>query len=193
MLPCRRTWRASIGITMIFGLFSHRVINFDQITIHLVKDNKPKVSSMAGHSILPFCINEQYIEGVDQFIYFGSIVFADGGTKLNITRRFQRARSRSWSQRYPVEIASRQYFLWSRSSTWKVATLLLKDSKHSLTPFSVAMVRVLWPDKISNEELRRHTRAKVAADRSRFTKWWQLHCWLCHAMDSTIPEWLMSG
>lgn len=64
-------------------LLSHRVIDLAQIALDLKKKagsrlclntNKTKILSLTCHCPLPICINDQNIEGLEQFIYPGKVV-----------------------------------------------------------------------------------------------------------------------
>lgn len=50
-----------------------------------ISTNKTKVLSLAGHRTLPICNTGWNIKVVEQFVYFGSVVSADGGTELDVT------------------------------------------------------------------------------------------------------------
>lgn len=69
-------------------LLSHRIIDLHQMAVDLEKEagrvelkiniNKTKDFSSTDHRTLPIFFIGQNIEGVDQFVYLGGMVSADG-------------------------------------------------------------------------------------------------------------------
>lgn len=79
-----------------------RVMDLGQVVLDLeevsripmeVHINKTKVPGLIANHTLPICIDGRNIEDVDQFVYFGSVISVDGGTKLNIIRPINSTKS----------------------------------------------------------------------------------------------------
>lgn len=68
-------------------LLIHRIIELGQLTLDSL------AFSLTAHCTLLICINEQNVEGVDQFIQLDRIVSADSGIKFDANRRINYATS----------------------------------------------------------------------------------------------------
>ena len=144
----------------------------------------------------PVKINENEIEDVNTFTYLGGVVTSTGGCDEDITNRLGKAKAqfrrlrKIWSSsKFSIQTKVKLYnslvlsVLTYGSETWKTT----EHDKKKLDTFQNRclrqMLRIRWPEKISNEELLRKTRTSKVSDKVANRKWG----WIGHVlrMDNT--------
>ena len=129
-------------------------------------------------------IDRQTIDDVDTFTYLGGVVTSKGGCDEDISNRlckakaqFRRLRkvwsSSNFSIRTKIKLFNSLVIsvLTYGSKTWKTT----EGDKKKLDSFQNRclrqLLRVRWPDKISNEELHRRTRTTKVSEAIKERKW----------------------
>ena len=114
----------------------------------------------------PISVNSRDLPMTEKFTYLGSIIKTDGGTKEDITNRISKARSihrnmiNIWrSGQYSIQTKLKLYnscvlsTLLYGSECWRMTD----HDRAKLSAFHTTslrqILRIFWPDKISNEEL----------------------------------------
>ena len=158
--------------------------------------NKTKVMRLNPNVQKPVKINENEIEDVNTFTYLGGVVTSTGGCDEDITNRLGKAKAqfgrlrKIWnSSKFSIQTKVKLYnslvlsVLTYGSETWKTT----EHDKKKLDTFQNRclrqMLRIRWPEKISNEELLRKTRTSKVSDKVANRKWG----WIGHVlrMDNT--------
>lgn len=127
--------------------------------------NKTKVMRLNSNVKTPVKINENEIEDVNTFTYLGGVVTSTGGCDEDITNRLGKAKAqfgrlrKIWSSsKFSIQTKVKLYnslvlsVLTYGSETWKTT----EHDKKKLDTFQNRclrqMLRIRWPEKISNEE-----------------------------------------
>ena len=129
-------------------------------------------------------IDGQELEEVDQFTYLGSKVTNEGGASEDIKARLQKARgaflslSQVWkSSLYSVKTKVRIYnsnvrsVLMYGSECWKMTVADTKKCEAFNNRCLRRILRVFWPNKITNMELRKRTETQTIEESIRLRRW----------------------
>ena len=151
-----------------------------------LKINIGKTKSMRLNTKIdrPLRIDGQELEDVDQFTYLGSKVTKEGGASEDIKSRLQKARSaflslnQVWkSSLYSVKTKLKIYnsnvksVLMYGSECWKMTVADIKKCEAFNNRCLRRIIRVFWPNKISNIELRERTKTQTIEESIRLRRW----------------------
>ena len=170
-------------------------INANQVGLK-INTKKTKVIRLNSRIKDPVKIDDQEIEDVNTFTYLGGIVTSTGGCDEDINNRLGKAKvqfrrlKKIWSSsKFSIQTKVKLFnslvvsVLTYGSETWKTT----ERDKKKLDTFQNRclrqILRVRWPEKISNEELRRKTKTSKISDIIAHRKW----RWIGHVlrMDNT--------
>ena len=151
-----------------------------------LKINIGKTKSMRLNTKIdrPLRIDGKELEDVDQFTYLGSKVTKEGGASEDIKSRLQKARSaflslnQVWkSSLYSVKTKLKIYnsnvksVLMYGSECWKMTVADIKKCEAFNNRCLRRIIRVFWPNKISNIELRERTKTQTIEESIRLRRW----------------------
>lgn len=134
---------------------------------------------------------EQVIERVNEFTYLGSVIDREGGTDQDVQDKIKKARrafgmlSRVWASRiYSINVKIRIFntnvksILFYGCETWKVTQTIVSQLQVFMNRCLRRLLRVFWPNTITNEELWRVTKQEPVCIQIRKRKWG----WLGHTL-----------
>ena len=156
-----------------------------------INENKTKVMKINSRNRTKVIINSKEIEETDSFTYLGSIVDTLGGTDDDIKCRIKKAQNafrmlfKVWkSSNLNVSLKLKIYnaivksILLYGSETWKIT----KQQENKLNSFNTKCLRkilkIYWPEKISNNDLYKKTASKPLANDIMRKRW---H-WIGHVL-----------
>ena len=132
----------------------------------------------------PIKIDGEELEEVDEFTYLGSKVTKEGGASEDIKARLQKARgaflslSQVWkSSLYSVKTKVRIYnsnvrsVLMYGSECWKMTVADTKKCEAFNNRCLRRILRMFWPNKITNVELRKRTDTQTIEESIRLRRW----------------------
>lgn len=137
-----------------------------------------------------FQINGEEIETVTEFQYLGSIVTEDGGAGTDVKSRIKKANF-AFIQLYAIwkarDISTKTKLRIFRSNvkavllygceTWKVTTQITRSLQVFVNRCLRRILRIHWPETITNEELLKKTGEKPMEQEVKRRKWgWIGHC-----------------
>lgn len=139
----------------------------------------------------PMSIKGRHIEQVGSFCYLGSIVDDRGGTEADIAARINKARA-AFSQLRPVWSSSTltrrtkvrifnsnvKSVLLYGSETWFVRKDLIKKLQVFVNKCLRQILKIFWPEKITNKELWRITK-QTPMEKEILTRKWH---WIGHTL-----------
>jgi hypothetical protein len=139
-------------------------------------------------------IQGETIERVTQFIYLGSIIDGTGGTEADVKIRIRKAQaafsmlSKIWkSAAYSIQTKLRIFntnikaVLLYGCETWKNSRSITAKLQVFINKCLRKILRIFWPDQISNSALWKHTNQLRIDLQVRKHKWG----WLGHTLQKT--------
>jgi hypothetical protein len=131
------------------------------------------------------------IEEVNSFKYLGSYISDDGGTEIDVASRINQAsnafrmlsnmwRSNELSRKTKLRLfnSNVKSVLLYGSETWKTTKALTKKLQVFINKCLRKILRVYWPEVISNEDLWRETGQEPVEDTIKRRKW----RWIGHTL-----------
>lgn len=156
-----------------------------------INESKTKLIKINNNKNEKIFINGKEIEEVQHFTYLGANISTEGGTNKDIDIRIKKAqltyktlnkiwRSSNIQTKLKLKIFTstvRAVLLYG-SSTWK----LTKQQEHQLDTFQTKCLRkilkIFWPNKISNEDLYKRTNCKPITAIVKKQRW----TWVGHIL-----------
>ncbi|XP_075151095.1 uncharacterized protein LOC142225204 [Haematobia irritans] len=136
-------------------------------------------------------VNRKPIENVNTFCYLGSIITSEGGSSEDIKNRLTKGRAafasleKVWRSTYISRNAKIKIFNASIKSvilygceTWNSANKELQAIQVFINRCLRKIVRIFWPNTITNEELWRTTKQQSVLLEIRRRKW----MWIGHTL-----------
>lgn len=175
-------------------LLSHRIMDLAQLAHSLelkageaglkINGPKTKIISLSNNTRAPINIAGHAINTVESFTYLGSIVTADGGTEADITSRINKAkgafgmmstvwRNNNISLRTKLKLfnSTVKSVLLYGCTTWKVTATITSKLQVFINRCLRRILRIFWPNTISNEDLWRKTGQVDIGTLIRRRKW----------------------
>ena len=158
-----------------------------------LKINVAKTKTMRYNAVNnePVMIGDKGIEEVDKFVYLGATVSKTGGSDCDIKSRIGKARGafcklcKVWkSSQYSIKTKVRIFksnviaVLMYGCETWRMT----KEDEDKLDTFQQRCLRrilkIYWPMRVSNEEVRRRTNTEPISKQVRRRRW----RWIGHVL-----------
>ena len=162
------------------------------LNIHTGKSKVLRVNAINQN---PIMLDNTALEEVDNFTYLGSVVDLKGGTDADVKVRIGKARaafsqlkniwsSKDLSTRTKLRIfnSNVKSVLLYGSETWRTTLEITKKIQTFINGCLRKILRIHWPDKISNEELWQRTDQK-AADIEILQRRWR---WIGHTLRKPV-------
>ena len=154
--------------------------------------NHGKTKSMTiGTTQASFSVNGNVVECVDKFTYLGSVITPDGGAKEDVMTRIRKAqgafaqltpiwRSNQLTLRTKVRIfnSNVKSVLLYGCETWLVTDEVTKKLQVFVNRCLRRILRIWWPNRITNEELHRRCEQEPIYLQVRRRKWG----WIGHTL-----------
>ena len=156
-----------------------------------IHQGKSKVLKVNSINASPITIEEKALEEVGSFTYLGSIVDTQGGTDADVKTRINKARtaflqlkniwaSRNLSVHTKIRLFNTNVkaVLLYGAETWRTTVTTMKKIQIFINNCLRRIIRLRWPDTISNEDLWQQTRQQpIEADIQR--RRWR---WIGHTL-----------
>jgi hypothetical protein len=152
---------------------------------------KSKVLKANATSTAPVTLEGEALEEVDSFTYLGSIIDRQGGTEADVRARIGKARaaflqlrniwsSRELSFRTKVRLFNTNVkaVLLYGAETWRTTVTTLKRIQTFINGCLRRILRIRWPDIISNKELWQRTN-QVPVEEEILRRRWR---WIGHTL-----------
>jgi len=143
------------------------------------------------------CIHNETIERVTQFTYLGSITDNTGGTEADIKARIRKAQaafsalnkiwhSTTYSTQTKLHIFNTNVkaVLLYGCETWKNSKYITTKLQVFINKSLRKILRIFWPDQITNNELWKRTKQPRIDLQIRKGKWG----WLSHTLRKPIDD-----
>ena len=158
------------------------------LKIHRGKTNVMRVNT---NNADPITLGETPLEDVDKFTYLGSVVDVRGGTDADIKSRIGKARtafrmlrnvwtSKVISRRTKIRIfnSNIKSVLLYGAETWRTTQATTNRIQTFINSCLRQILRIHWPEKISNKELWRRTEQQSAEEEVIRRRW----RWIGHTL-----------
>jgi len=158
---------------------------------------KTKEMRIALTNKQPLYVYNEIIERVTQFTYLGSIVDNTGGTEVDLRARTRKAQAafsalnKIWhSTTYSTQTKLRIFntnvkaVLLYGCETWKNSKYITTKLQVFINKSLRKILRIFWPDQITNNELWKRTKQPRVDFRIRKRKWG----WLGHTLRKPIDD-----
>ena len=152
---------------------------------------KSKVLKVNAASTTPILLDREALEEVENFTYLGSIVDKQGGTDADVKIRIGKARAAflqlknvwassdlSFSTKIRLFNTIVKPVLLYGAETWRTTVTTIKKIQTFINNCLRRILRIRWPDTISNEELWQRTRQKPAKVEIQQRRW----RWIGHTL-----------
>ena len=146
--------------------------------------SKTKVMHINTTTPCTLLINGEPIEETESFCYLGSVLTRDGGAYLDIQSRIQKARqafrslNNVWNSTQLTRNLKLRFFktnvisvLLYGCETWKTTSTIANKIQVFLNKCLRRILRIFWPNVISNEELWRTTKCEQMKVLIKRRKW----------------------
>lgn len=159
------------------------------LRINVTKSKLMCVNPQTGS--FPLIIDGEQIDEVESYCYLGSIISRDGGAGMCVANRIKKARqafgmlNALWNSNRISRKLKLRFFrsnvlsvLLYGSETWKTTSSITQSLQVFVNKCLRRILRVRWPEVISNEELLRTTRSEPVELVIRRRKW----RWIGHVL-----------
>jgi hypothetical protein len=161
-----------------------------------------KYMTVNTHNNKNITVDIQAMEKVQQFIYLGSIVDAEGGAEADANQRIGKVQQASYlmkniwksnilSLKHKLRIFNTNIksILVYGCETWKTNTNSVNKLQVLVNKFLKRLLRIWWPNKVSNEQLWEITKQETISSCIMKRKWgWIGHTWRKPQEDITLHE-----
>ncbi|MGL5901241.1 MAG: reverse transcriptase domain-containing protein [Cetobacterium sp.] len=161
-----------------------------QIGLNIHKD-KTKVLKINATNNNPITLESEELEEVETFTYLGSVIDKQGGTDADVKARIGKARaafiqlrniwtSKELSAKTKVRIFNTNVkaVLFYGAETWRTTVTTTKKVQVFINSCLRKILRIHWPDTISNEELWQRTNQIPAEEEIKKRRW----RWIGHTL-----------
>ena len=169
----------------------HRLIHYGQQVGLILNSDKTKILRVCTSGNCTLNIDGKQITEVDSFKYLGSIITKDGGADADVKSRIQKARqsfgalnnvwrSSQISRNLKIKIFKTNVLsvLLYGCETWKVTNAIESQIQVFVNNCLRRILRIFWPNVISNENLWNITNVENMATMIRRRKW----NWIGHTL-----------
>ena len=159
-----------------------------------IHPKKTQVMKMNTPSTDPVTLNGTSLEEVESFTYLGSIVDKQGGTDADVRCRIGKARTaftllrNIWKSPQLLTKTKLRFFnsnvkavLLYGSETWRTTKTVMKKVQTFINSCLRKILRIHWPETISNKELWQRTGQLAAEEEIKRRKW----RWIGHTLRKT--------
>ena len=159
-----------------------------------IHPKKTQVMKMNTPSTDPVTLNGTSLEEVESFTYLGSIVDKQGGTDADVRCRIGKARTaftllrNIWISPQLLTKTKLRFFnsnvkavLLYGSETWRTTKTVMKKVQTFINSCLRKILRIHWPETISNKELWQRTGQLAAEEEIKRRKW----RWIGHTLRKT--------
>jgi hypothetical protein len=167
-----------------------------------INTKKTKIMAINNRCKPIIKIQNEEIENVEEFTYLGSIVDKNGGTEKDIKSRISKAQiafqslHKIW-QLNNLSLTKLRLFntnvksaLLYGAEMWKTTKNLINKIQAFINRCLRRILKIHWPEKISNEELYRKTNQELVKKTVKYHKWsWIGHT--CRKPDEDISRQLL--
>ena len=156
-----------------------------------IHKGKSKILKVNATNTSPIMIEGEALEEVDSFVYLGSVVDKQGGTDADVKIRIGKARaafqqlknvwvSNNLGSKLKVRIfnAMVKPVLLYGAETWRTTAVNLTRIQSFINNCLRRILRIHWPDKISNRELWQRTKQKPIEEEILQKRW----RWIGHTL-----------
>ena len=156
-----------------------------------IHPQKTKLLKMNTNSITPLMLDTNTIEEVEAFTYLGSVINQDGGTDADIKARIGKARSafiilkNIWKSHHISPGTKTRLFnsnvksvLLYGAETWRTTKSITNKIQTFVNSCLRRILRIHWPDTISNEDLWRRTNQQPIENEIKKRRW----RWIGHTL-----------
>ena len=164
------------------------------LNIHV---GKTKVMKANTKNVDPIQLRGTDIEEVSQFTYLGSIIDQSGGTDKDVKMRIGKARtafiqlrniwkSPNISQKTKLQIfnSNVKSVLMYGSESWKTTKEMLNKIQAFVNRCLRRILKIYWPNKITNEDLWARTETRPIEEQIRKRKW----DWIGHTLRKPVSN-----
>ena len=162
-----------------------------------IHKGKSKILKVNATSTSPIMLEGEALEEVDSFVYLGSVVDKQGGTDADVKIRIGKARaafqqlknvwvSNNLGSKLKVRIfnAMVKPVLLYGAETWRTTAVNLTRIQSFINNCLRRILRIHWPDKISNQELWQRTKQKPIEEEILQKRW----RWIGHTLRKPAPN-----
>ena len=156
-----------------------------------IHPRKTQVMKMNAASIDPVTLDGCSLEEVESFTYLGSIIDKQGGTDADVKARIGKARTaftllrNIWRSPQLLTKTKLQFFnsnvkavLLYGSETWRTTKTTMRKVQTFINSCLRKILRIYWPETISNRELWQRTGQLAAEEEIKRRKW----RWIGHSL-----------
>jgi hypothetical protein len=156
-----------------------------------INRGKSKVFKTNASNETPITVQGEALEEVDSFTYLGSILDKQGGTDADVRTRIGKARAafhqlkNTWgSSEISITTKIRLFntivkpILLYGAETWRTTVTTMKKIQVFINTCLRKILKIRWPDKISNEELWQRTKQQPV-DQDVLQRRWR---WIGHTL-----------
>lgn len=156
-----------------------------------IHGTKSKVLRVNATNSIPIRLEEEELEDVDSFTYLGSVIDVKGGTDADVKARIGKARiaflqlGKVWSSKDLSLSTKIRLFNTSVKSvllygaeTWRTAVSTIKKIQTFINGCLRRILRIRWPNVITNEELWERTRQPRVEQEIQQRRW----RWIGHTL-----------
>ena len=160
-----------------------------------VHKGKTKVLKVNDNSNTPIQLDQEAIEEINSFVYLGSVVDKLGGTDEDVKTRIKKARvafiqlnniwkSREIGQQTKIRIfnSNVKSVLLYGAETWRTTKANLHKIQTFVNTCLRRILRIHWPEKITNLELWRRTQQRPMDEEILRRRWG----WLGHTLRKPV-------
>ena len=169
----------------------------------------PKVMKLNNRVTEPVLLEDNIIEVVEEFVYLGSKISSDGNSEVDVQARIAKAtgayaalhniwKSSKTSKKTKIRLfkSSVLSVLLYGSESWKVTTAVTSKLDTFQTRCLRRILKIYWPNTISNEELYRRTNTTPLSLEIKKRRWsWIGHILRMHpdAIPRVALRWTPTG
>ena len=159
--------------------------------------SKTKIMRINTTAPCTLVINGETIKETENFCYLGSILTEDGGADLDVVSRIQKARqafillNNVWNSTQLTRNLKLRFFksniisvLLYGCETWKMTSIIANKIQVFVNKCLRRILRVFWPNVISNEELWRITKTEQMKTLIKRRKW----NWIGHTIRRPVGD-----
>ena len=145
----------------------------------------------------PITLGDTMLEEVESFTYLGSIISSQGGTDADVKARIGKARTsflllkNIWNSREIREMTKIRIFnsnvksvLLYGAETWRINKITINKVQTFINKCLRRIVKIYWPNKISNNDLWTRTKQPPAADEIGRRRW----RWIGHTLRKPVSN-----